>query len=159
MPEQIPSITVRKRLEVDAPCADAFHVFTAEFDTWWPPSHHIGTADLLAAIIEPKAGGRWYEKCVDGTECEWGRVVVYEPPSRLVLLWQLDGQWTYDPDPAHASEIEIRFIPDGSSRTIVELEHRHIERSQFAESLREGVDSPNGWSGLLAFFAERAARR
>lgn len=159
MPDQMSSITVRKRLEVEAPCAHAFQVFTTEFDSWWPPSHHIGTAELLAAIIEPKAGGRWYEKGIDGSECDWGRVLVYDPPSRLVLLWQLNGQWTYDPDQARASEIEVRFIPDGEERTIVEFEHRHIERSEFAETLRAGVDSPQGWSGLLALFAERAGRR
>ncbi len=159
MPEQTSTITVRNRLEVDAACAHAFHVFTAEFDSWWPHSHHIGKADLLAVVIEPKVGGRWYERNVDGTECNWGRVVVYEPPFRLVLLWQLNGQWDYDPDPSHASEIEVRFIPDGDERTVVELEHRHIERSEYAESLRDGVDSPDGWSGLLASFVARAGRR
>lgn len=159
MPEQMSAITVRKRLEVDAPCAHAFHVFTSEFDSWWPPSHHIGKADLLAAVIEPIAGGRWYEKGVDGTECDWGRVLVYDPPSRLVLSWHLNGQWVYDPDEARASEIDVRFIPDGDDRTIVEFEHRHIERAEFAENLRAGVDSPQGWSGLLAGFAERASRR
>ena len=156
MPDTLPALTVRKRLTVEAPCAHAFNVFTSGFDGWWPRAHHIGKADLLAAVIEPKAGGRWYEKGVDGSECEWGRVLAYEPPSRVVLSWHLNGQWEYDPAPSHASEVDVRFIPDGPSRTRVEFEHRHIERSVGAEQLRAGVDSPQGWSGLLEMFAARA---
>ncbi|MFN7982172.1 MAG: SRPBCC family protein [Vicinamibacterales bacterium] len=156
MPESASAITVRKQLIVEASCARAFEVFTSEFDSWWPPSHHIGKADLFAAIIEPRAGGRWYEKGVDGSECDWGRVLAWEPPTRLVLSWHLNGQWEVDNDPAHGSEIEVRFTPDGDARTIIHFEHRHIERSAYAEQLRAGVDSPGGWTGLLASFAEKA---
>ena len=93
---------------------------------------------------------------MDGSECEWGQVLLYEPPSRVVLSWHLNGQWEYDPDPARASEVDVRFIPDGPSRTNVEFEHRHIERSVHAAELRAGVDSPEGWSGLLEMFATKA---
>jgi hypothetical protein len=62
MPDTLPALTVRKSLTVEASIAHSFHVFTTGFDSWWPRAHHIGKADLLAAVIEPKAGGRWYEK-------------------------------------------------------------------------------------------------
>jgi uncharacterized protein YndB with AHSA1/START domain len=156
MPDALPALTVRKTLVVETPCAHAFEVFTAGFDSWWPRAHHIGKAELLAAVIEPRAGGRWFEKGVDGSECEWGAVLVYEPPSRVVLSWHLNGQWQYDADPSHASEVEVRFVPEGPSRTKVEFEHRYIERSAGAEQLRAGVDSPGGWTGLLEKFAARA---
>jgi uncharacterized protein YndB with AHSA1/START domain len=156
MPDTMPALTVRKSLTVHASIAHAFAVFTTGFDSWWPRAHHIGTADLLAAVIEPRAGGRWFEKGVDGSECEWGTVLVYEPPSRVVLSWHLNGEWQYDPDPSHASEVDVRFIPDGPGRTKVEFEHRHIERAVGAEQLRSGVDSPQGWTGLLELFAARA---
>lgn len=155
MTELLSPIAVRKHLVVDAPCARAFEVFTAEFDSWWPPSHHIGKADLFAAVIEPRSGGRWYEKGVDGSECDWGRVLTWEPPHRLVLSWHLNGQWEVDADETHASEIEVRFTPDGDARTIIDFEHRHIERSAFAAQLRDGIDSPQGWTGLLALFAAK----
>jgi uncharacterized protein YndB with AHSA1/START domain len=155
MPDTMPALTVRKSLTVDAPCAHAFEVFTAGFDRWWPRAHHIGKADLLAAVIEPKAGGRWYEKGVDGSECDWGTVLVYEPPTRLVLSWHLNSQWQFDPDASRASEVDVRFVPDGPSRTRVEFEHRHIERAVDAEQLRAGVDSPEGWTGLLELFAAK----
>src|SRR6266705_2855142 len=60
--------------------------------------------------------------------CDTGRVTAYEPPERVVLAWQLDERWHYDPDPAHASEVEVRFIAEGPSQPRVGLEHRGFER-------------------------------
>jgi uncharacterized protein YndB with AHSA1/START domain len=156
MPDTMPALAVRKSVTVEAPAAHAFEVFTIGFDSWWPRGHHIARVELLAAVIEPKVGGRWYESGVDGSECEWGTVLVYEPPSRIVLSWHLNGQFEFDPDPTRASEVEVRFIADGSSRTRVELEHRYIERSVGAEAVHKSVDSEGGWAGLLAAFAEKA---
>ena len=77
---------VRKSVRVGAPPERAFAIFTDGMGRWWPKSHHIGAADLDALVIEPKAGGRWYERGVDGSECEVGKVLVFEPPTRLVLV-------------------------------------------------------------------------
>ena len=74
---------------------------------------------MATAILEPREGGRWYEQGVDGSECDWGRVLAWEPPHRLVVTWQINGHWQYDPDPAQASEIEVRFTADGPDQTIV----------------------------------------
>jgi uncharacterized protein YndB with AHSA1/START domain len=156
MPDTIPALAVHKNITVDVSRAHAFEVFTTGFDSWWPRSHHISKVEMRAAVIEPRTGGRWYEKGVDGSECDWGRVLVYEPPARIVLSWHLNGRFEFDPDPAHASEVEVRFIAEGPSRTRVELEHRHLERCAEAEKLRAGVDSEGGWGGLLANFAARA---
>src|SRR2546429_9443801 len=103
-------IAVRKTITVRASQERAFTVFTEQFGTWWPTSHHIGEADLADAIIEPSAGGRYYERGVDGSECDWGRVLAYDLPDRLVLSWHPPGDWKYDPDPAKCSEIQVRFI-------------------------------------------------
>jgi uncharacterized protein YndB with AHSA1/START domain len=93
---------------------------------------------------------------VDGGECEWGRVVVFEPPHRLVVTWQIDGQWQYDPDPARASEVEVRFTEE-AGHTRVELEHRAIDRhGEDAEQLRKAVESPGGWPGILDGYAKVA---
>jgi uncharacterized protein YndB with AHSA1/START domain len=119
---------IRGSATVGVPVEQAFRVFTDSFGTWWPAEYHIGQADMAAAILEPRAGGRWYETGVDGSECDWGRVLVWEPPTRLVLTWQINGRWQFDPDPEHASEIEVRFRSDGSEQTIVDLEPRLIDR-------------------------------
>lgn len=148
------NLSVTKSVTVRAPRTRAFAVFTEKFFTWWPASHHIGDAELADAVIEPEVGGRWYERGVDGTECDWGRVLAFDRPDRLVLSWHLQGDWTYDPDPAKASEIEVRFVEDEPGTTRVELVHRHIERHDVPEDVRGGVDSPNGWAGILATYAE-----
>src|SRR4030095_5669155 len=151
---------VRKSVKVGAGIEHAFQVFTAGFDTWWPRSHSIGGVPLEKAVIEGKVGGRCYQQSTDGSECDWGRILVWEPPSRFVIAWQLSPQWEYEPDIAKASEVEITFSaePDGSTR--VDLEHRHFDRhGAGAELMRRGVDSPGGWGGLLQMYAAAAGHK
>ena len=113
---------------------------------------------MLPLVMEPKVGGRWYELGVDGKQCDTGRVTAYEPPERVVLAWQLDERWHYDPDPAHASEVEVRFVAEGPSQTRVELEHRGFDRhGAGADGVRGGVDAPTGWTYVLELFAKYAA--
>lgn len=149
---------VRRTITVAAPQDQAFEVFTAQFGSWWPKEYSIGEADMADFVLEPKAGGRWYEVGVDGTECDSGRVTAFEPPERLVVAWHLDGNWQYDPDPDHASEVEIRFIAEDPTHTRVELEHRGFDRhGAGADAVRGGVDNPQGWDYCLALFAKQVA--
>lgn len=149
---------VRRTISVAASKQHAFEVFTAQFGSWWPKDYHIGDAEMADFVLEPKVGGRWYEVGVDGTECDTGRVTTFEPPDRLTLAWHLDGNWQYDPDPAHASEVEVRFIAEGPRQTKVELEHRGFERhGGGADAVHGGVNSPKGWSYCLELFAQKAA--
>lgn len=144
---------VRKTLTVRATPETAFRVFTEGFDRWWPRSHHIGKAELARAIIEPKAGGRWYEVGVDGSECPWGEVLAWEPPGRLLLAWRLNAQWEYDPD--LLTEVEVRFTALDDGQTRVDFEHRGFERmGAGGEAARAGVDSPSGWGAILAAFKD-----
>ena len=152
------SESVVKTVTVKASQQHAFKVFTAGFTTWWPSSHHIGKADMAEAIMEQREGGRWYERGVDGSECDWGTVLAYDPPNRVVVSWHLDGAWAYNPDPAKASEVEVRFIAEGPDVTRVELEHRHFERhGDDWEAVARGVSSDGGWAGILRGYAEIAA--
>jgi uncharacterized protein YndB with AHSA1/START domain len=151
---------VRKSITVKADVERAFRVFTAEFDSWWPRTHHTGKTPLTRAIIEGRVGGRCYMEQEAGPDCDWGIVRVWDPPHRLVLAWQLDGDWTYQPDLAQASEVELRFTPEPGGLTRVDLEHRHIERhGATSAAVRAGVDSPEGWTGLLRLYADRVARQ
>ena len=122
---------------------------------WWNPSHSINKSPLKAVVMEPHVGGRWYEVGEDGSECEWGRVLAWEPPGRLVLAWQTNAQWTHDPN--LITEVEVRFTPDGENATLVRLEHRNLDRfGDGAEAVRAALDSPGGWHGLMIRFAEAA---
>jgi uncharacterized protein YndB with AHSA1/START domain len=146
---------VRKSVRVGAPPERAFKVFTDGIGRWWPKTHHIGAADLDALVIEPKAGGRWYERGVDGSECDVGKVLVWEPPARLVLAWQLTADWKFDP--GLITEVEVWFIADGANATRVELEHRDLERyGERADGVRATIDSPEGWNGILQLFKQAA---
>ena len=143
---------VRKSVYVEASSEHAFDTFANGIGRWWPKTHKTSKSDLDRPVIEPRSGGRWYELSVDGSECEVGKVDVWDPPSRLVLIWQLNAQWTFDPN--LATEVEILFTPEGSG-TRVNLEHRNLERlGDSAEGFREAIDAPGGWSGLLALYAE-----
>jgi uncharacterized protein YndB with AHSA1/START domain len=154
---QVTISPVRYELTVPISADQAFKLFTEGFNSWWI-GHHIGKADLQEAVLEPKVGGRWYERDVDGTECEWGKVLAFEPPGRLVVTWQINGQWEYDPDPDHASEIEVLFTEDGG-QTKVDFQHRNIERlGAGAEELAKTVAGPGGWPGILDLFGEAAAK-
>ena len=144
---------VQKTITVPTDPQRAFEVFTAKLGTWWPKDYSIGEAEAVDFVMEPVAGGRWFEIGEDGSECETGRVLEYDPPHRLLLAWHLDGHWAYDPDPAAASEIEIRFVADGDA-TRVELEHRGLERHRTAaDELRASVDGDGGWGSLLELYA------
>ena len=89
-------VTVRKAVVVETDRQHAFEVFTAGVDTWWLRTYHVGTAPLDEMIIEQKEGGRCYARDADG-EWDWGRVLVWQPPERVVFAWQLTADWKYDP--------------------------------------------------------------
>ena len=149
---------VKKSIVVNAPIEHAFKVFTERLDLWWPKEHHIGKADLERAIMEPKAGGRFYEKGVDGSECEWGTVLAFTPPSRVTLAWHLDPSWSYDPSTERASQVDVGFVDLGDGKTRVELTHSRFERHGNGwEKIRDGVSGPEGWSLILGRFGEAAA--
>jgi uncharacterized protein YndB with AHSA1/START domain len=146
---------VRHGITVAVPPDRAFATFTAAFDRWWPRSHHIGEAELAEAVIEPREGGRWYERGVDGSECDWGKVLVWDPPRRLVLSWQLSSEWAYDAD--LWTELEVTFSAEGPDRTWVELEHRGLDAyGDQMEKMRDSLDSDGGWRGLLERFGAAA---
>ena len=146
---------VNRSVTVNASPERAFEVFTAGFSTWWPiESHHIGEKMAVEVVIEPHAGGRWFERDADGGECVWGFVTEWEPPHRVLLAWHLTPEYEFDPDPAQATEVEIRFTPtDGG--TLVELEHRGFEKhGETGAKVADAVGAPGGWGDLLELYAK-----
>ena len=135
------------------PVERAFEVFTGSVDAWWPHRFHIGAAEVAEVVLEPDVGGRWFERGVDGSECDWGRVLVWEPPHRVVFTCQINGSWQFDPDPARASEIEARFTADGPGGSVVEVEHRHFERLDGGQAINAAINGGGGWALLLDGYA------
>ena len=145
---------VRKSIRVKASQAHAFEVFTSGLGRWWPRDHGIGKKPMKSAVMETKLGGCWFELAEDGTQTNVGRIIVWEPPSRFVMTWDINSEWK--PDAVINSEVEVRFVSDGADATRVELEHRKFERMgpQAGEKMRKSVDG--GWPGMLERFKAEA---
>jgi DNA-binding transcriptional ArsR family regulator len=148
-------IAVAKTVRVNAPLAVAFEVFAGQ--RWWPvDTHHLAEPAGAEVVLEPFQGGRWYERGADGTETDWGTVLAWQPPYRLLLTWQVSPRWTYEEDPGRGSEIEVTFTPEGPDVTRVDLTHRHLERyGADAGWMRRILDGKGGEP--LAAFARHVA--
>ena len=147
---------VRKSVTVNASPEEAFEIFTEDFDSWWPRSHHIGRTPMTRGIIEARRGGRCYTQHEDGSEADWGTVLAWEPPRRLVIAWRIGANWQFEPEPGKASEVEIHFTATQNGKTRVDLEHRNFERmTSGAAEMRAGVNGEGGWGSLLQLFAAR----
>jgi uncharacterized protein YndB with AHSA1/START domain len=159
MPDTVTAPIVRS-IVVAAPVATCFTTFVDGFDRWWPPEHHIGDRTIVEFRIEPQVGGRCYDMDTEGGVCQWGTVLAYEPPTRLVLAWHVQGDWTIDLAPSRQSEVELLFRAVSPEQTEVRLEHRELDRhGEGAGGLRAGVEGAGGWGGSLARFADVAEGR
>ena len=157
MNEAVVIAPVRKVVEVKAPIAHAFEVFTSGLTRWWPTEHGVGKKPIRKVLMEPRLGGRWLEIAEDGTETCVATITIWEPPHRLVMLWQVNAQWK--PDLSMKSEVDVRFMVQGADATRVELVHHKFETmgAQAGASMRKDVDG--GWPGLIERFAKEAERR
>jgi uncharacterized protein YndB with AHSA1/START domain len=134
---------VRKTVTVDCAVEEAFRVFTADARSWWPTGEHSLHGEKVADVVfEPRVGGEVYELTGNGEKGHWATVVAFEPPSRLVLSWEVSER-------AAGTEIEVRFAEEGAG-TRVDLEHRGWESSQL--ETRSNYDT--GWDRVLGCYAE-----
>ena len=146
MTTQAQDTSVRTEIVVEAPVERTFDVFTGSFDRIKPREHNMLGVDIAESVFEPRVGGRVYDRGVDGSECQWARVLAYEPPNRLVFSWDINPQWQLESDLEKTSEVEVRFVAETPERTRVELEHRFLDRhGEGWDGMREGVRGDQGW--------------
>jgi uncharacterized protein YndB with AHSA1/START domain len=151
---QAPAAVVRRQVVVDAPPEKAFEMFTSRFGDFKPPEHNLLAAPIAETVFEPRVGGHIYDRGTDGSECHWARVLVYEPPNRVVFSWDIGPSWQVETEPDNTSEVEVTFTAEGLERTRVELEHRHLDRHGPGwESVSEGVGNDAGWPLYLDRYA------
>jgi uncharacterized protein YndB with AHSA1/START domain len=151
---QAADTVVRRRVTVRAPVEKAFEVFTARFGDFKPPEHNLLAAPIAETVFEQRVGGSVYDRGTDGSECHWARVLVFEPPHRVVFSWDIGPTWQVEIEPANTSEVEVRFTADGPDRTLVELEHRNLDRHGPGwQSVAEGVGHDAGWPLYLDRYA------
>jgi uncharacterized protein YndB with AHSA1/START domain len=151
--------TVQTSVVVEAPIDRAFRAFTQDFGSFKPPEHNMLGVEIAETVFESRVGGHLYDRGVDGSECRWARILVYEPPTRVVFSWDISPYWQVEPDLSKTSEVEVRFIAETDQRTRVELEHRNLERHGDGwEGVRAGVVGDDGWPLYLRRYAELLAR-
>jgi uncharacterized protein YndB with AHSA1/START domain len=143
-----------KSVTVPLPPERAFALFTEHMDRWWKPDMHVGATPYAALVVEPREGGRWFERDAEGRETQWGTVLAWEPPHRLLLGWQLNARFQYDPDFLTEVELTFRDHADGAE---VRLEHRQLERFG-DDGARLALGINDGWGTLMARYAECAKK-
>jgi len=151
---QAAATVVRRQIVVEAPIDKAFAVFTERFGDFKPPEHNLLASPIAETVFEPRAGGSIYDRGRDGSECHWARVLVYEPPRRVVFSWDIGPTWQVETELDHTSEVEVVFTAEGPQRTRVELEHRNLDRHGPGwESVSGGVGNDQGWPLYLGRYA------
>lgn len=146
---------VRRHVVVNGSPERAFDVFTRQFDAVKPREHNMLAVPIVETVLEPRVGGRIVDRGEDGSECAWARILVFEPPHRIVFTWDIGPTWRIESELDDASEVEVRFVLEGENKTRVELEHRHLDRHGSGwESLRDGVADDQGWPLYLARYTD-----
>jgi uncharacterized protein YndB with AHSA1/START domain len=140
-------------VRVAAPPDRAFALFAGDMGRWWPAGMAVGAKPHTDVIVEPCTGGRWFERDEDGVETPWGKVLAWEPPGRLLLGWQLDSRFTYDPN--FLTEVELTFVADGKGGSTVTLEHRNLERFG-ADAEKVAGQVGGGWPRIIGNFVDFA---
>ena len=142
---------IQLSFEVACPVDHAFDVWTARIAQWWPLDHTVSAEPDLTVVLEPRSGGRIFERRSSGIEHDWGEVTIWEPPTRLGYTWHLNR------DRSDATEVEVRFVPRGDAATLVEIEHRGWERlGTDGEPWRDR--NRGGWATLLPHYMTATMR-
>ena len=145
---------VRRHVVVPVAVDEAFRVFTGRLGDFKPAEHNLLAGPITETVLEPWVGGHIVDRAADGSECRWARILVFDPPERLVFSWDISPEWRVETDPNRTSEVEVRFVSESAGSTRVELEHRHLDRHGPGwESVLDGVDGPKGWPLYLSRFA------
>jgi uncharacterized protein YndB with AHSA1/START domain len=146
-----------RSVTLPVPPERAFALWTTELGAWWPREYTWSQGALEHIAIEPREGGRAFERGPRGFECDWGRVLVCEPLRRLAFTWQIAPDRTPQPDDTQASEVELVFAEGDQGTTTLQLVHRGFERhGEGGAGYRDAMASEAGWPFMLGRLAERA---
>lgn len=149
MSESLVLEVIRKTVTVGCSVEEAFRVFTADAASWWPVETHSIHGSVAEIVFEPEVDGAVYEIGTNGERGHWATVLEWEPPTRLLLAWNILER------KGDATEVEIRFLPEGAG-TRVELEHRGWDGVEL-EALAKHSNYDTGWDHVLGFYERRLA--
>ncbi len=133
-------------LRVKASPERAFEVFVRDIGAWWRSSELFHTTPRAPGRLafEPEVGGRFTDTLASGKVFEIGRILVWEPPMKLVFSWR---QASFPPD--LRTEVEVCFVGVGDE-TRVSIEHRGFDQVPVGNAARHSFPD----QVLLARLAE-----
>lgn len=159
MTQATESTAVRSTIEVAASLERAFEVFTRDFGAFKPSTHNLLAVPIAETVVERHPGGHIIDRGTDGSECRWARILAFEPPTRLIFSWDISPQWSIESDAGKCSEVEVSFTAIHEARTLVIIEHRHLDRHGDGWlDVRGGVSTGEGWPLYLERYAELLTR-
>ncbi|MGZ4756774.1 MAG: SRPBCC family protein [Acidimicrobiia bacterium] len=140
---------LRLSYEINCPAQHAFDVWTTRLSTWWPKGHSASGDSGTVVVLEPRLGGRIFERTPDGTEIDWGEITVWNPPSRLGYVWHIGRER------ADATDVQLTFVDLGDERTRLDIVHGGFDRLG-DEGLAWRQANTNGWDALIPRFVDAA---
>lgn len=143
-------VAVHQAVHVPLPPPEAFRLFTEGIGEWWPleEGYSYGGDQAKEIHLEPRVGGRFFERFVDGDELQVGRVTQCDPPHRIVFSWR-------DPDWTGETEVDVTFNADADG-TSVSLTHRGFDRlGPDGEAIAASYGG--GWPRVMERFTQRAS--
>ena len=136
---------LRLTFRIDCAPAHAFAVWTTRLSTWWPKGHTTSGDPDAVVTLEPRLGGRIYERTRDGTEVDWGEITMWEPPHRFAYLWHI-GRARHD-----ATDVEVSFVDADDGATELRIVHSGWERlGAQGQAWREANTA--GWAAMVPSF-------
>jgi hypothetical protein len=148
MSETMTVAPVVKSVHVNCGVANAFAVFTRGIGSWWPLDQlALAPGEVKEVVWEEREGGEVYEISRSGERSHWATVLEWEPPAGFTIAWKVD------PDALAATEVEVRFAPEGDGTQVV-LEHRHWDLlGTGAAETRDNYDG--GWEMVLGRYVDK----
>lgn len=148
---------VRREVTVAGPPERAFDLFTNQMAAWWPPEHHLTGSPVVAMTVEPRAGGRMFDSCEDGSESVWGQVTEWDPPRRLCFAWMITAAWQLETDVDKASRVSVTFEADGENTRVTLVHNEFWRLGDGGQGMADAVGAAEGWGAGLSRFADYAA--
>ncbi len=139
------------RLSYELACSPehAFEVWTERLSAWWPRGHSASGSPDTLVVLEPRLGGRIFERTPDGDEIDWGEVTEWSPPQRFGYLWHIGRER------AQATDVELTFVDLGDGRTRLDIVHSGWERLG-DEGVAWQEANTRGWGALIPSYVAAA---
>jgi hypothetical protein len=140
---------LRLSYEIECSADHAFDVWTTRLTTWWPKGHTTSGDPETSVVLEPRLGGRIFERTPDGTEIDWGVITTWDPPVQLGYRWHIGRE------AEQATDVELRFVDLGNDRARLDIVQSGWERlGDEGEAYRNANTA--GWGALIPHFVTAA---